>query len=200
MIEILILYYSRHGSTESLAREICQGVDSVKGASAKLITVPKVSSVCESMEDEIPKDGPAYIDKKDLHNCSGLILGSPTHFGNMAAELKYFFDSTSNEWLNNVLSGKPAGLFTSSKSQHGGQETTLLTMAIPLIHHGMLITGVPYSTKELSTTSGGGTPYGPSHVSSSDSNKGLTEDEIVIARKLGKRIASIALKLNPNHL
>jgi NAD(P)H dehydrogenase (quinone) len=200
MIEILILYYSRHGSTESLAREICQGVDSVKGASAKLRTVPKVSSVCESMEDEIPKDGPAYIDKKDLHNCSGLILGSPTHFGNMAAELKYFFDSTSNEWLNNVLSGKPAGLFTSSKSQHGGQETTLLTMAIPLIHHGMLITGVPYSTKELSTTSGGGTPYGPSHVSSSDSNKGLTEDEIVIARKLGKRIASIALKLNPNHL
>ena len=200
MIEILILYYSRHGSTESLAREICQGVDSVKGASAKLRTVPKVSSVCESMEDEIPKDGPAYIDKQDLHNCSGLILGSPTHFGNMAAELKYFFDSTSNEWLNNVLSGKPAGLFTSSKSQHGGQETTLLTMAIPLIHHGMLITGVPYSTKELSTTSGGGTPYGPSHVSSSDSNKGLTEDEIVIARKLGKRIASIALKLNPNHL
>lgn len=200
MIEILILYYSRHGSTESLAREICQGVDSVKGASAKLRTVPKVSSVCESMEDEIPKDGPAYIDKKDLHNCSGLILGSPTHFGNMAAELKYFFDSTSNEWLNNVLSGKPAGLFTSSKSQHGGQETTLLTMAIPLIHHGMLITGVPYSTKELSTTSGGGTPYGPSHVSSSDSNKGLTEDEIMIARKLGKRIASIALKLNPNHL
>ncbi|MDB2543747.1 NAD(P)H:quinone oxidoreductase [Woeseiaceae bacterium] len=200
MIEILILYYSRHGSTESLAREICQGVDSVKGASAKLRTVPKVSSVCESMEDEIPKDGPAYIDKKDLHNCSGLILGSPTHFGNMAAELKYFFDSTSNEWLNNVLSGKPAGLFTSSKSQHGGQETTLLTMAIPLIHHGMLITGVPYSTKELSTTSGGGTPYGPSHVSSSDSNKGLTEDEILIARKLGKRIASIALKLNPNHL
>ena len=200
MIEIHILYYSRHGSTESLAREICQGVDSVKGASAKLRTVPKVSSVCESMEDEIPKDGPAYIDKKDLHNCSGLILGSPTHFGNMAAELKYFFDSTSNEWLNNVLSGKPAGLFTSSKSQHGGQETTLLTMAIPLIHHGMLITGVPYSTKELSTTSGGGTPYGPSHVSSSDSNKGLTEDEILIARKLGKRIASIALKLNPNHL
>ncbi|MDA9109050.1 NAD(P)H:quinone oxidoreductase [Woeseiaceae bacterium] len=200
MIEILILYYSRHGSTESLAREICQGVDSVKGASAKLRTVPKVSSVCESMEDEIPKDGPAYIDKQDLHNCSGLILGSPTHFGNMAAELKYFFDSTSNEWLNNVLSGKPAGLFTSSKSQHGGQETTLLTMAIPLIHHGMLITGVPYSTKELSTTSGGGTPYGPSHVSSSDSNKGLTEDEIMIARKLGKRIASIALKLNPNHL
>ena len=199
MIEILILYYSRHGSTESLAREICQGVDSVKGASAKLRTVPKVSSVCESTENEIPKDGPAYIDKKDLHDCSGLILGSPTHFGNMAAELKYFFDNTSNEWLNNVLSGKPAGLFTSSKSQHGGQETTLLTMAIPLIHHGMLITGVPYSTKELSTTSGGGTPYGPSHVSSSDSNKGLTEDEIMIARKLGKRIASIALKLNPNH-
>ena len=198
MIEILILYYSRHGSTESLAREICQGVDSVKGASAKLRTVPKVSSVCESMEDEIPKDGPAYIDKKDLHNCSGLILGSPTHFGNMAAELKYFFDSTSNEWLNNTLSGKPAGLFTSSQSQHGGQETTLLTMAIPLIHHGMLITGIPYSTKELSTTTGGGSPYGSSHVSSGDSKNGLTDDEIVIARTLGKRIASIALKLNPN--
>lgn len=198
MIEILVLYYSRHGSTEALAREICQGVDSVKGVSAKLRTVPRISAICESTEDEIPKSGPAYIDKKDLNECSGLILGSPTHFGNMSAELKYFFDSTSNEWLNNTLSGKPAGLFTSSQSQHGGQETTLLTMAIPLIHHGMLITGIPYSTKELSTTTGGGSPYGPSHVSSGDSKNGLTDDEIVIARTLGKRIASIALKLNPN--
>lgn len=199
MSEILILYYSKNGSTEALAREICQGVDSIKTATAKLRTVPRISTTCESIENDIPKSGPAYVDKKDLFDCDGLILGSPTRFGNMAAELKYFFDSTSNEWLNGALEGKPAGLFTSSQSQHGGQESTLLTMAIPLLHHGMLITGVPYSAKELSTTTGGGTPYGPSHVALNGSDEGLTQDEKVIAQTLGKRIATIALKLKPAH-
>ena len=199
MIEILVLYYSKNGSTEALAREICQGVDSINGAIAKLRTVPRISTVCEALESDIPNDGPAYVDKKDLFECEGLILGSPTHFGNMAAELKYFFASTSNEWLNGALEGKPAGLFTSSQSQHGGQESTILTMALPLLHHGMLITGVPYSTKELSTTTSGGTPYGPSHVASNVIDEGLSHDEKVIAQTIGKRIAKIALKLRLDH-
>ncbi|MAD28290.1 MAG: NAD(P)H:quinone oxidoreductase [Woeseiaceae bacterium] len=197
MKEILVLYYSKNGSTEALAREICHGVDSVNNIKSKLRTVPSISTVCESTEEDIPQNGPAYVEKKDLQECSGLILGSPTRFGNMAAELKYFLDSTTNEWLNNTLEGKPAGVFTSSQSMHGGQETTLLTMAIPLIHHGMLFTGVPYSTKELSNTTSGGTPYGPSHVASATSINEITLEEKVIAQSLGKRIALITSQINP---
>ena len=196
MNEILVLYYSKYGSTETLAREICSGVDSIEGISSKIRTVPPISALHETTGTDIPERGPPYIDKQDLYDCDGLVLGSPCRFGNMTAELKYFLDSTSNEWLNNTLAGKPAGLFTSSKSQHGGQESTLLTMAIPLLHHGMLITGIPYSEKALSTTSSGGTPYGPSHVSSNQSNDVLTDEEIILARSLGARIAKIAIQLN----
>ncbi len=196
MNEILVLYYSKYGSTETLAREICSGVDSIEGISSKIRTVPPISALHETTGTDIPERGPPYIDKQDLYDCDGLVLGSPCRFGNMAAELKYFLDSTSNEWLNNTLAGKPAGLFTSSKSQHGGQESTLLTMAIPLLHHGMLITGIPYSEKKLSTTSSGGTPYGASHVSSNKSNNILTDEEIILARSLGARIAKIAIQLN----
>ncbi|MEC9415451.1 MAG: NAD(P)H:quinone oxidoreductase [Pseudomonadota bacterium] len=199
MKEILVLYYSKHGSTEALAREICFGIDSVKGISSKIRTVPPISALHETIGTDIPGSGPPYVDKQDLSDCHGLVLGSPCRFGNMAAELKYFLDSTSNEWLNNTLAGKPAGVFTSSKSQHGGQESTLLTMAIPLLHHGMLITGIPYSEKVLSTTSSGGTPYGPSHVSSNKSNDALTNEEMIIARSLGSRIAKIAIQLNSSH-
>ena len=196
MKEILVLYYSKHGSTEALAREICSGIDSVKGTSSKIRTVPPISALHETIGTDIPESGTPYVDKQDLSDCHGLVLGSPCRFGNMAAELKYFLDSTSNEWLNNSLEGKPAGLFTSSKSQHGGQESTLLTMAIPLLHHGMLITGIPYSEKALSTTSSGGTPYGPSHVASNKSNDALTNEEMIIARSLGVRIAKIAIQIN----
>ena len=152
MTEILILFYSKNGSTEALAREISLGADSVKGVSSKLRTVPPVSASYEASGENVPENGPPYIEKQDLFDCDGLIMGSPCRFGNMSAELKYFIDTTSNEWLNNALSDKPAGLFTSSSSLHGGQESTLLTMAIPLLHHGMLITGIPFSEKELSST------------------------------------------------
>ena len=195
MTEILILFYSKYGSTEALAREISLGADSLKGVSSKLRTVPPVSASYEASGENVPENGPPYIEKQDLFDCDGLIMGSPCRFGNMSAELKYFIDTTSNEWLNNALSDKPAGLFTSSSSLHGGQESTLLTMAIPLLHHGMLITGIPFSEKELSSTTKGGTPYGPSHVSSINPGSTLTSDEISLARALGKRVARIASKL-----
>lgn len=195
MNEILILYYSRSGATEALAREVCRGVDAVKGASSRLRTVPPVSTVCEATADTIPADGPPYANNDDLRECAGLIMGSPTRFGNMAAPLKYFLDSTGSDWLSGTLSGKPAGVFTSTSSLHGGQETTLLTMAIPLLHHGMLIAGVPYTVAELSSTRSGGTPYGASHVTWNQRPTNLAEEEKVIARVLGARIAEIALKL-----
>ena len=195
MSEILVLYYSRHGATEALAREVCRGVDAVKGASSRLRTVPPVSTVCEATADTIPADGPPYVNNDDLRDCGGLIMGSPTRFGNMAAPLKYFLDGTGSDWLSGTLSGKPAGVFTSTSSLHGGQETTLLTMAMPLLHHGMLLVGVPYTVAELSTTQSGGTPYGASHVSWNQTPTNLTEEEKVIARALGARIAKVALKL-----
>lgn len=195
MSDILVLYYSRHGSTEALAREVCLGVDSVRGASARLRTVPAVSSVSEATESGVPDEGPAYVDHDDLAECSGLVMGSPTRFGNMAAALKYFLDSTAGEWLSGTLSGKPAGLFTSTGSLHGGQESTLVTMAMPLIHHGMLLVGVPYSIDELSTTTSGGTPYGASHVTWNRKPDALSDEEKVIAQALGQRVAEIALKL-----
>tara|TARA_B100001057_G_scaffold77728_1_gene72736 strand:+ start:61468 stop:62055 length:588 start_codon:yes stop_codon:yes gene_type:complete len=195
MKEILILYFSKYGATELLAREIANGVDSVEGVSSKIRTVPSIP-ISNKKNDDIPDQGPPYIEKQDLFDCDGLILGSPCRFGNMAAELKYFLDNTTNEWLNNALTEKPAGVFTSSGSMHGGQESTLLTMAIPLLHHGMLLTGIPFSEKELSTTREGGTPYGPSHVSDEKTRKILSPDEVSLARALGKRISRIAKQLN----
>ena len=195
MKEILILYFSKYGATELLAREIANGVDSVEGVRSKIRTVPSIP-ISNEKNDTIPGQGPPYIEKQDLFDCDGLILGSPCRFGNMAAELKYFLDNTTNEWLNNALAEKPAGVFTSSGSMHGGQESTLLTMAIPLLHHGMLLTGIPFSEKELSTTRDGGTPYGPSHVSDETAQKSLSPDEVILARALGKRISRIAKQLN----
>ena len=195
MNEILVLYYSRYGATESLARAICDGVDSVAGAASRLRTVPAVSTVAEATEDSIPDEGPAYVSADDLAECSGLVLGSPTRFGNMAAAMKYFLDSTGAEWMNGTLEGKPAGLFTSTSSLHGGQEATLLSMSVPLLHHGMLLVGVPYSVEALSSTTSGGTPYGASHVTWNRQPDALTADEETIARALGARVAEVAIKL-----
>jgi len=195
MAEVLVLYYSLHGATESLAREICAGIDSVKGASARLRTVPKVSSQAEAVIDDIPESGPPYATADDFGACAGIVMGSPGRFGNMAAAMKYFIDGTLNEWLKGSAAGKPAAVFTSTGSLHGGQETTLLSMALPLLHHGMLFVGVPYSEPALSRTTTGGTPYGATHVSWSRDNDELSADEIEIARALGARVASTALKL-----
>ena len=195
MNEILVLYYSRYGATESLARAICDGVDSVAGTASRLRTVPAVSTVAEATEDSIPDEGPAYVSADDLAECSGLVLGSPTRFGNMAAAMKYFLDSTGAEWMNGTLEGKPAGLFTSTSSLHGGQEATLLSMSVPLLHHGMLLVGVPYSVEALSSTTSGGTPYGASHVTWNRQPDALTADEETIARALGARVAEVAIKL-----
>ncbi len=194
--EILVLYYSRYGATESLAREVCHGVDSVKDTAARLRTVPPVSAVSEAVEDAVPPDGPPFANRKDLKECAGLIMGSPTRFGNMAAPLKYFLDGTGSEWLSGTLAGKPAGLFTSTSSLHGGQESTLLTMAIPLLHHGMLIVGLPYTEPILTSTETGGSPYGASHVTWNKSPDQLSNEEIHLARSLGQRVASIVQRLD----
>ena len=195
MRDILVLYYSRNGATEALAREICNGVDSVDEAAARLRTVPQVSPVGEASSAAVPASGPPYVTNDDLLDCDGLLLGSPTRFGNMAAPLKYFLDGTGSEWLSGKLAGKPAGLFTSTSSLHGGQETTLISMAMPLLHHGMLIVGIPYTDAELSTTTTGGSPYGASHVTWNRKGDSLSQDEIRLARKLGARVARIARQL-----
>ncbi len=195
MNDILVLYYSRYGATESLARAICDGIDSVAGSASRLRTVPAVSTVTEATADSIPDDGPAYVTRDDLEECAGLVLGSPTRFGNMAAAMKYFLDSTGAEWMNGTLAGKPAGLFTSTSSLHGGQEATLLSMSVPLLHHGMVLLGVPYSVEALSTTTTGGTPYGASHVTWNRKPDVLSGDEETIARALGARVATVANKL-----
>ncbi len=195
MTEILVLYYSRFGTTESLAREICRGIDAVDDAAARLRTVPAVSTVTAATEDVVPADGPPYASIDDLRECSGIVMGSPTRFGNMAAPLKYFLDGTGSEWLKGTLSGKPAGVFTSTASLHGGQESTLLSMALPLIHHGMLIVGIPYTEAGLSTTTTGGSPYGASHVSWNRDADRLAGEEKQLAQALGSRVAKIALKL-----
>ncbi len=194
--EILVLYYSRHGTTEALAREICHGVDSVRDTAARLRTVPPVSAVTEATEDAVPKDGPPFATRDDLQECAGLVMGSPTRFGNMAAPLKYFLDGTGSEWLGGTLAGKPAGLFTSTSSLHGGQESTLLTMAVPLLHHGMLIVGLPYTEPLLTSTETGGSPYGASHVTWSRSPDQLSKEETHLARALGQRVADIVQRLN----
>lgn len=196
MIEVLVLYYSRFGATEALAREVCHGVDAVEDVASRLRTVPAVSTVAEAAEDSIPEEGPPYATIEDLRECSGLIMGSPTRFGNMSAALKYFLDGTGGEWLKGTLAGKPAGLFTSTSTLHGGQETTLLSMALPLLHHGMLIVGVPYTEQALTTTTSGGTPYGASHVTWNRDSDHLSEEEKQLAWALGARVARIAARLN----
>ena len=195
MAEILVVYFSRHGATEALAREVCRGVDSIDGTSSRLRTVPDVSSVTEATEAAVPDDGPPYAELRDLEECSGLVMGSPTHFGNMAAPLKYFLDGTTGPWFGGTLAGKPAGVFTSTSSLHGGQETTLISMALPLLHHGMLFVGLPYTEEALSKTTTGGTPYGASHASWSRPDDALSDDEIALARALGSRVADIAKRL-----
>ncbi len=195
MNEILVLYYSRYGATEALAREVCRGVDSVKASAARLRTVPPVSTVAEASEDTIPETGPPYVDSTDLDECSGIVMGSPTRFGNMSSALKYFIDSTGSDWMKGTLIGKPAGVFTSTSSLHGGSETTLLTMAIPLLHHGMLYVGLPYSVEELSTTTSGGSLYGATHVTWNRNPDELSDEEKRLAFALGKRVAEIGAKL-----
>ena len=198
MIEILVVYYSRSGATEALAQEVCQGIDTVPGVEARLRTVPAVSAVTEATDDAVPAAGPPYVTADDLRECAGLVMGSPTRFGNMAAPLKYFIDGTCSDWLNGTLCGKPAGLFTSTASLHGGQETTLISMALPLIHHGMLLVGVPFSEAALTATRTGGTPYGASHVAHEQQNTTPDANESQVARHLGERVARIALKLSDN--
>jgi NAD(P)H dehydrogenase (quinone) len=195
MTKILVLYYSRHGATAEMARRIARGIEEVDGVTAILRTVPAVSTVCEAIEDSIPAEGDIYATKDDLANCDGLALGSPTRFGNMAAPLKYFIDGTSDMWLSGTLIGKPAAVFTSTSSLHGGQETTLVSMMLPLLHHGMLITGLPYSETQLMHTMTGGTPYGPSHHAGPESNRPLSDDEQQFCSALGRRLAEIAKKL-----
>jgi len=193
--EVLVLYFSRYGATRALAREVCHGVDSVDGMASRLRTVPVVSAVTEAVEDDIPESGPPYAVVQDLVDCAGLVMGSPTRFGNMAAALKYFLDGTGSEWLAGSLCDKPAGVFTSTSTLHGGQESTLLTMAVPLLHHGMLLTGLPYTESALSTTTTGGTPYGASHITWNRKSDTLSDDEKHLARALGKRVADIARRL-----
>ena len=191
---ILVLYYSRNGSTSEMARQIARGIEQ-GGLEARLRTVPAISTECEAVAPSIPAEGAMYASLDDLKNCAGLALGSPTRFGNMAAPLKYFLDGTSNLWLTGALVGKPAGVFTSTASLHGGQESTLLSMLLPLMHHGMLVTGLPYSESALLHTTAGGTPYGPSHHAGADGKRGLDEHEVSLCRALGQRLATIALKL-----
>ena len=193
---VLVLYYSRQGSTREMALQIARGVEQVPGIEAKVRTVPAISTTTESIEPSIPEEGAIYCSLEDLEECSGLALGSPTRFGNMAAPLKYFLDGTSSLWMNGGLSGKPASVFTSTASMHGGQETTLVSMMLPLIHHGMVVVGTPYSESALTETNTGGTPYGPSHYASEDKSPSeLSEHEISLCQAQGKRLAEIALKL-----
>lgn len=196
MIKILVLYFSRNGTTAEMANHIARGVEAVNGAEAVLRTVPDVSSVCEKTAESIPAHGAIYATLADLKLCDGLALGSPTHFGNMASPLKYFIDGTTEIWFSGALIGKPAGVFTSTGSMHGGQESTLLSMMLPLMHHGMLLLGLPYTETALRETTSGGTPYGPTHLSSEQT--GLTDHEKNLCRALGTRLAKTAVLLKPD--
>jgi NAD(P)H dehydrogenase (quinone) len=195
MADILVLYYSRGGSVARLARQIARGVDEIEGARARLRTVPPVAPVTEQAAPPEPEDGAPYVDKADLAECAGLLLGSPTRFGNMAAPVKHFLDTLGAEWASGTLIGKPAGVFTSTATMHGGQESTLLSMMVPLLHHGCVIAGIPYSETALNTTRSGGTPYGASHVAGAKDDPQLTDDETALARALGRRVAQLALRL-----
>ena len=194
-LSILVLYYSRHGSTRKLAELIAQGIESVTGCDARLRTVPAVSTVTEATEPDIPAQGAPYIELKDLEECAGLALGSPTRFGNMAAPMKYFWDGTTSQWLSGALVGKAGCVFTSTGSLHGGQESTLLSMMLPLMHHGMILLGLPYTQAELMTTASGGTPYGASHWSGISGSHAISEDTKSLAIALGRRLAQTAVKL-----
>ena len=199
MTEILVLYYSRYGSVAHMASQIARGVESVADCTARIRTVPAVSPVSAALEDAIPESGPPYADSDDLRACDGLALGSPTRFGNMAAPLKYFLDGTGDLWVSGVLAGKPAAVFTSTSSMHGGQESTLLSMILPLLHHGMVIIGLPYSEPALTTTRSGGTPYGASHLAGADSDLELTTEEKQLCFALGKRLAETAKLIATSH-
>ena len=195
MTEILILYYSRSGHVRAMAEHIARGIESVSGCTSRLRTVPEISTVCEATQDSIPDSGHLYASPDDLKQCAGLAMGSPTRFGNMASPLKYFIDQTSDVWLSGSLIGKPAAVFTSTGSLHGGQESTLLSMMLPLMHHGMILMGLPYSEKTLMTTTDGGTPYGASHLAGSNNDRPLSDNEIHLCQALGHRIATTAQSL-----
>ena len=195
MTEILVLYYSRGGSVARLARQIARGIGEVPGMSARLRTVPPVAAVTQTSAPPVPDEGAPYVDAADLAECVGVLLGSPTRFGNMAAPMKHFLDSLGAEWANGTLAGKPAAVFTSTASMHGGQESTLLSMHLPLLHHGCLIVGIPFTETALSHTTSGGTPYGASHVSGAGGDPQPSDEEAVLARALGRRVADIARRL-----
>lgn len=195
MKDLLILFYSASGATRDMANLIARGVGEVPGVRARIRTVPKISAVCEAVEPDIPATGAPYVELKDLEECVGIALGSPTRFGNMAAPLKYFLDATSPLWLNGALAGKPAAVFTSTGTLHGGQETTLISMMLPLLHHGMFIVGLPYTEAELISTASGGSPYGASHVAGLTDNRPISDDEKKLCLALGHRLAEAALKL-----
>jgi NAD(P)H dehydrogenase (quinone) len=193
--EVLVLYYSRTGATAELARQVCRGVEAVAGAKARLRTVPPVAAASEEPAQPVPASGAPYATLDDLREVQGLVMGSPTRFGNMAAPLKYFLDNTATLWLSGTLAGKPAGVFTSTQTMHGGQETTLLSMMLPLLHHGMLLVGLPYTERALNETTSGGTPYGASHVAGANATTALTEAEKVLAQALGRRVATLTVQL-----
>lgn len=195
MSEILVLYYSRGGSVARLARQIARGIEEVDGMQARLRTLPPVAPVTQTAQPPEPEDGAPYVEKRDLAECTGLLLGSPTRFGNMAAPVKHFLDTLGAEWASGTLVGKPAAAFTSTATMHGGQESTLLTMLVPLLHHGCVIAGIPFTEAALNTTRSGGTPYGASHVAGIDDDPQLSDDETVLARALGRRIALLAQRL-----
>lgn len=195
MTDILVLYYSQGGSVAEMARLIARGIESVPGATVRLRTVPKVAPKTEIAEPAVPPDGAPYATLADLEECAGLALGSPTRFGNMAAAMKYFLDGTGGLWMSGALAGKPACVFTATATMHGGQETTLISMMLPLLHHGMILLGLPYTLPELNSTTSGGTPYGASHVSGAQDDKPLTEEERKLCIAQGKRLAETALKL-----
>lgn len=195
MSEILVLYYSRHGSIGHMANLVARGVESMHGCTARIRTVPDVSADTEATADSIPESGPPYVTNSDLEQCDGLLLGSPAYFGNMASPVKYFLEQTTAQWFAGALVGKPAGVFTASSSFHGGQESTLISMMLPLMHHGMLMVGLPYTEEALNTTEGGGTPYGASHVCGQDGSRGFSHEEEQLCISLGKRVAEIASKL-----
>ena len=195
MPDVLVLYYSRGGSVAALARQIARGIESVEGMTARLRTVPPVAPTTTEASPPVPEEGAPYVSKHDLAECAGLLLGSPTRFGNMAAPVKHFLDTTGAEWASGTLVGKPAAVFTSTASMHGGQESTLLSMQLPLLHHGCLIVGLPFSEAALSTTQTGGTPYGASHVAGARDDATLSDDEKSLARALGRRVADLAARL-----
>ena len=196
MADILVLYYSSNGSVRALADIVARGVETVEGMRARVRTVPRVSPVTEVAAPAVPPSGPPYVERRDLEECAGLALGSPTRFGNMAAPLKHFLDTLGGEWSRGTLAGKPAAVFTSTSTMHGGQESTLLTMMVPLLHHGMVLVGIPYTEPDLTATSGGGTPYGASHVAGPLGDRPVTEEEKRLALALGRRLASVARKLS----